>query len=314
MQVTNMRNTITIILTIILVLSAALPVFADDSAEALGSELLRKGLVRTAGEEGGSSVLLAADPALAGREFFSLAMGRSEDGAADWDEVFSSLPGWAASLAGTVLSGGLSAAGLEPSFDLLLKGADASRFEEVLAVMGLETEPVFSWSEAEEPPREPSMALLSYTEAEHEPEEQPEEDESLTQAPDPDEDPGVEEIIACAEQYLGVPYRYGGKTPAAFDCSGYVIYVYHECGYEFTAASCQDLYRMSDKVKKADVQRGDLVFFKGTYETDLVSHVGIYLGDGQMIHAGTKGICYTDLSLDYWRSHFYAYGRFSPED
>lgn len=119
----------------------------------------------------------------------------------------------------------------------------------------------------------------------------------------------AENVIETAKQYLGVPYVHGGKTPSGFDCSGFCIYVLKECGYKFTAGSSEDLYILSDPVSGDELAPGDLVFFKGTYATDAVSHSGIYIGNGQMIHAGTKGICIVDLGDRYWVEHFFAYGR-----
>lgn len=314
-----MKKLLTILLIGLIALSGASFAFADDSTDLLSEELLQKGLIDIIGTDEGGEALCVPDKEAIARELLSMLGSRTN--AADLKQVFSALPGWASSLAGTVCADGLSIGGLAPAAASLENGAEPGRFLDLLSAMGFTVKSGMVWTAVDDEPQDqPRLTQLAYTPAEETtaPEEVPEADpDQAVSAPDIvyEADPYVqaEEIIACAEKYLGVPYSFGGKTPKAFDCSGYLIYVFHECGYEFTAASCQDLYRMSDKVGKDELQRGDLVFFKGTYETSAISHVGIYLGDGQMIHAGSKGVCYTDLSLNYWKSHFYGYGRFSPE-
>ena len=116
-------------------------------------------------------------------------------------------------------------------------------------------------------------------------------------------------IEKTAEKYLGVPYVYAGKSPlTGFDCSGFTIYVFRQCGIELKGSSAQELYDNSTVIEKEDVKAGDLVFFKEDPEGK-VSHVGIYLGGGIMIHAGTEGICKADLSTEYWTKRFFAFGR-----
>ena len=100
-------------------------------------------------------------------------------------------------------------------------------------------------------------------------------------------------ILSEAEKYIGYPYVWGGSSPAtSFDCSGYVSWVINHSGCTPTS----------------NPQPGDLVFFKGTYDTPGVSHCGIYVGDGRMLHCGDP-IGYANLNTSYWQSHFYAYGR-----
>lgn len=109
-------------------------------------------------------------------------------------------------------------------------------------------------------------------------------------------------VIDTAQQFLGVPYVWGGSSPSGFDCSGFVQYVFARCGI--------DLPRTADvqatagtPVSKSELQPGDLVFFAGDYVN--ISHVGIYVGDGKMIHASTTyGIAYDDLSRDYRVAHY----------
>ena len=116
-------------------------------------------------------------------------------------------------------------------------------------------------------------------------------------------------ILAEAEKYIGYPYVWGGYKPStSFDCSGFVSYVYNQCGWDFGRLGAQGLYNISTRTSSP--RPGDPVFFTGTYDTPGVSHVGIYVGDGWMLHCGDP-IGYANLNTSYWQSHFYAYGRLS---
>ena len=114
-------------------------------------------------------------------------------------------------------------------------------------------------------------------------------------------------ILKEAEKYLGFPYVWGGSSPStSFDCSGFVSYVYNQCGWSFGRLGAQGLYNICSRTSSP--RPGDLVFFVGTYDTAGVSHVGIYVGDGWMLHCGDP-ISYANLNSSYWQSHLYAYGR-----
>ena len=114
-------------------------------------------------------------------------------------------------------------------------------------------------------------------------------------------------ILKEAEKYLGFPYVWGGSSPStSFDCSGFVSYVYNQCGWDFGRLGAQGLYNISTRTSSP--KPGDLVFFTGTYDTPGISHVGIYVGDGWMLHCGDP-ISYANLNTNYWQSHFYAYGK-----
>ncbi len=118
-------------------------------------------------------------------------------------------------------------------------------------------------------------------------------------------------MIAEAEKYLGMPYIWGGSNPStSFDCSGFVSWVVNNCGvgWNIGRLSAQGLCDYCTLVTATNVKPGDLVFFKGTYDTPNVSHVGIYVGNNRMIHCGDP-IQYADLTDDYWQEHFYAFGR-----
>ena len=114
-------------------------------------------------------------------------------------------------------------------------------------------------------------------------------------------------ILKEAEKYVGYPYVWGGSSPStSFDCSGFVSYVYNQCGWSFGRLGAQGLYNIS--ARTSSPKPGDLVFFTGTYDTPGISHVGIYVGDGWMLHCGDP-ISYANLNTSYWQSHFYAYGK-----
>ena len=114
-------------------------------------------------------------------------------------------------------------------------------------------------------------------------------------------------MLSEAEKYLGYPYVWGGSSPAtSFDCSGFVSWVINHSGWNVGRLGAQGLYNIC--IRTNSPRPGDLVFFKGTYDTPGVSHVGIYVGDGMMIHCGDP-ISYANLNTSYWQSHFYAYGR-----
>lgn len=123
------------------------------------------------------------------------------------------------------------------------------------------------------------------------------------------EDETFAAIIAEAEKYLGYPYVWGGSNPnTSFDCSGYVSWVINHSGWNVGRLGAQGLCNICTPVTGSQARPGDLIFFKGTYDTPGVSHVGIYVGDGMMIHCGNP-ISYANVNTTYWKNHFYAYGR-----
>ena len=116
-------------------------------------------------------------------------------------------------------------------------------------------------------------------------------------------------MIKEAEKYLGYPYVWGGSSPStSFDCSGYVCWVLNHSGWRVGRTSAQGLYNLCTPVSRSNARPGDLVFFKGTYKTNGVSHVGIYVGENRMIHCGNP-ISYTNINTQYWQSHFFTFGR-----
>jgi cell wall-associated NlpC family hydrolase len=102
---------------------------------------------------------------------------------------------------------------------------------------------------------------------------------------------------------VGRPYRYGGDSPAGFDCSGLVRFSYQQIGVPVSRET-RTLRGQAQLIQVAELRRGDLVFFD--QEGKKYSHVGIYLGDGSFVHAPSSGgrVRTDRLDSDYWRRHF----------
>jgi len=116
-------------------------------------------------------------------------------------------------------------------------------------------------------------------------------------------------VINAAKSLIGTPYVFGGNTPTGFDCSGFVKYVYSKAGFNIARKSSND-YFMNDTTTVTNPVPGDVIFFKNTY-IEGISHMGIYIGNDQFIHAGSSGVQITKLSYDYWKTKFVAYKRFN---
>ena len=112
-------------------------------------------------------------------------------------------------------------------------------------------------------------------------------------------------ILAWACKYQGVKYVWGGTTPRGFDCSGYIQYVYRKAGVTISR-STQTQITQGVIVAKEDLQCGDIIFFSNTGRNGgFCSHVGIYIGNGKLIHCGSsKGVVIVDLDSDYYTRHY----------
>ncbi len=110
-------------------------------------------------------------------------------------------------------------------------------------------------------------------------------------------------LLALAKKQLGYPYVYGGTRPGGFDCSGLTYYLYGQHGMELHRTASQQL-QDGLVVAKEGLQVGDLIFFRESWETYPASHVGIYVGENQIIHAGSNGIEYADLDFDYFYENY----------
>ena len=129
--------------------------------------------------------------------------------------------------------------------------------------------------------------------------------------PDSYDDATVQALMEEAARYLGYPYVWGGSSPStSFDCSGFVCWVFTNSGvHNLSRTTAQGIYDQCTPVSAADAKAGDIIFFTGTYNSPgPVSHVGIYCGNGVMIHCGDP-IKYASINTPYWQSHFYSFGR-----
>lgn len=118
-------------------------------------------------------------------------------------------------------------------------------------------------------------------------------------------------MIAEAEKYLGYPYVWGGSSPStSFDCSGFVCWVINHSGAGSVGrTTAQGIWGYTTPIAPSEAKPGDIIFFTGTYDSgSAVSHVGIYVGNGMMIHCGNP-ISYASVNTPYWQQHFYSYGR-----
>lgn len=129
--------------------------------------------------------------------------------------------------------------------------------------------------------------------------------------PDAYDDASVQTLMEEAAKYLGFPYVWGGSSPStSFDCSGFVCWVFTNSGvHNLPRTTAQGIYDQCTPVSASDAKAGDIIFFTGTYNSaGAVSHVGIYCGNGTMIHCGDP-ISYASINSSYWQSHFYSFGR-----
>ena len=115
-----------------------------------------------------------------------------------------------------------------------------------------------------------------------------------------------QQVIDFAKKFLGTPYKWGGTTPAGFDCSGFVYYVYNSLGYKMPRMIA-DMNRQGTYVSKANLKPGDVIIFQNTYASGL-SHVGLYVGDGKFIHSPNSRsvVSYADLYSTYYVNHYYS--------
>lgn len=122
-------------------------------------------------------------------------------------------------------------------------------------------------------------------------------------------DAAFDALMDAALPYEGVPYVFGGTTPSGFDCSGFTRYVYAKIGIHLPRTA-QEQYNASTRITADEAKPGDLIFFTKTYQTSMrITHVGIYVGNGQMFHAGGSRVGYTNIRTAYWNGHFAGFGR-----
>ena len=124
-------------------------------------------------------------------------------------------------------------------------------------------------------------------------------------------------LMMEADKYIGYPYVYGASNPReGFDCSGFVCWVFIHSGiYNSGRRGATGLHTLCNEIDPEDVRPGDLVFFQGTMGPDVkgITHVGIYVGNDMMIHAGDP-VGFADLTEPRWQKHFFCYGRLPFEE
>ncbi|WP_226036196.1 C40 family peptidase [Aquibacillus saliphilus] len=117
----------------------------------------------------------------------------------------------------------------------------------------------------------------------------------------------VDRLIAEAKSHIGTPYEWAGTSPGGFDCSGFIYYAHKQAGKNISRTTAADYYDQATKIKSP--QAGDLIFFKNTYKSG-ISHMGIYIGDGEFVHASSSGVQVTSVNNSYWSKYFAGYGKF----
>ena len=125
-------------------------------------------------------------------------------------------------------------------------------------------------------------------------------------------DPDFLSLMIEAEKYIGYPYVYGGSKPeTSFDCSGFVCWVFNQSGVcRIKRIGAKALYSLCTDIPREEARPGDLVFFEKTRGTNVkgITHVGIYVGNNMMIHAGDP-IGFADLKSENWAKKIYGFGR-----
>lgn len=115
------------------------------------------------------------------------------------------------------------------------------------------------------------------------------------------------EVLTIAQDLLGIPYVWAGSTPEGFDCSGFIYYAFNKAGMKMGRYSSEGYYNRAYYIN--DPQPGDLVFFENTYKQG-ISHMGIYLGNNEFIHASDSGVTISNLDNPYYKKHFDGFKRF----
>ncbi|MRH41279.1 LysM peptidoglycan-binding domain-containing protein [Aquibacillus halophilus] len=117
----------------------------------------------------------------------------------------------------------------------------------------------------------------------------------------------AEKLVAEAKSHVGTPYLWAGTAPGGFDCSGFIYYVHNKVGETISRTSAANYYNQATKVSNPEV--GDLVFFSDTYKPG-ISHMGIYVGNGEFVHASSSGVTVSKVNSSYWGKYFTGYGKF----
>lgn len=120
----------------------------------------------------------------------------------------------------------------------------------------------------------------------------------------------IDNLIAEAGKWIGTPYRYGGEERSGADCSGFVMKVFDRSLGEKLPRSSREQRDYCHKINRGELLPGDLLFFATGSNRNRVSHVGLYIGNDEIIHASTsRGVIVSDLRSKYWREHYHSSGR-----
>ncbi len=115
-------------------------------------------------------------------------------------------------------------------------------------------------------------------------------------------------LYSEVHDWLGTPYKYGGRSADGIDCSGFSNKIYTAVYNRELAGGSRDIYKTVKPIKRKHLKEGDLLFFK--IRKGQISHIGVYLGDGKFAHATTRaGVIISDLAEDYYKKYFYKAGR-----
>jgi cell wall-associated NlpC family hydrolase len=127
---------------------------------------------------------------------------------------------------------------------------------------------------------------------------------SAAPQPPPAASSGASKVVQIGLKYLGYRYRWGGTTPAGFDCSGFVYYVFNQAGVSMSRSMDAQI-GSGPHISSSDLRPGDIVYFRNTYRSGL-SHIGIYVGNGKFVHAADydTGVELSDLWSSYWAAHY----------
>jgi cell wall-associated NlpC family hydrolase len=118
-------------------------------------------------------------------------------------------------------------------------------------------------------------------------------------------------IAAYFNPWLNTPYAYGGTSRKGVDCSGLILNFYRDYYGKSIDRSTEGQYKASVAISQRQLRVGDLVFFQNTYKRG-ISHVGVYLGDGEFVHASNSGVQINRLDESYYKKHFHSYRRLAP--
>lgn len=120
----------------------------------------------------------------------------------------------------------------------------------------------------------------------------------------------AKKVIDEARKWLGTPYRYGGDSARGMDCSGLTCTAFEKAIGLKLPRNSREQAEFSRRIRRSELQPGDLVFFASRRGGDRINHVAIYLGNNSMIHSSTsQGVVVSDLDEEYWKSHFHSCGR-----